>query len=214
MPTARSNPYTDPILELLVGPIGDDYAAAVAAASALHPSLQHVLPALAGTTMAPTMLQGSTKRNVMPARASVELDCRILPGTTEADVEREVRERLGDDVRYELERPEALVAGSSSPAHGPLYDACQSYLDSTDPGVKLLPMMCTGFTDSVYLRAAAGTVAYGLNPYRHTPAEVVVAGIHNSNERVHVDDLALSVHFHDYLARTLLATEGSAAPTS
>ena len=39
----------------------------------------------------------------MPARAWVELDCRILPGTTEADVEREVRARLGDGLRYELE---------------------------------------------------------------------------------------------------------------
>ncbi len=49
---------------------------------ALHPSLAELLPAMTGTTMAPTLLQGSTKRNVMPSRASVELDCRILPGTT------------------------------------------------------------------------------------------------------------------------------------
>ena len=33
-------------------------------------------------------------------RASVELDCRILPGTTEADVEAAVRARLGTDLPY------------------------------------------------------------------------------------------------------------------
>ncbi len=54
-----------------------------------------LMPALAGTTMAPTMVGASDKRNVMPSRAWVELDCRILPGTTKADVEAAVRDRLG-----------------------------------------------------------------------------------------------------------------------
>ena len=44
--------------------------------------------------MAPTMVGASDKRNVMPSRAWVELDCRILPGTTEAEVEAAVRDRL------------------------------------------------------------------------------------------------------------------------
>ena len=142
----------------------------------------------------------------MPARASVELDCRILPGTTEAEVEALVREVIGTDVRYALERPEALVAGSASPAAGPLYDICQAFLDETDPGAVLLPTVDTGFTDSVYLRAAAGTVAYGFNPIRTTPAEVVQAGYHNRDERIHVDDLALSVRFHEFAVRRLLGS--------
>jgi acetylornithine deacetylase/succinyl-diaminopimelate desuccinylase-like protein len=154
--------------------------------------------------MAPTMLAGSVKRNVLPARASVQLDCRILPGTTRDDVEREVRDRLGSDLPYEIGWPEALVAGSSSAATGPLYDACRDFVATHDPGSELLPVLCTGFTDSVYLRAAAGTVAYGISPLLRTPAEVASAGYHNRDERVHVDDLALGVRFHEHLARTLL----------
>ena len=80
---------------------------------ALHPELEHFLPALAGTTMAPTMVGGSDKRNVMPSRAWVELDCRILPGTTEADVEAAVRERLGRGPRL---RPDAGRSRSSPAA--------------------------------------------------------------------------------------------------
>jgi acetylornithine deacetylase/succinyl-diaminopimelate desuccinylase-like protein len=64
--------------------------------------------------------------------------------------------------------------------------------------------MCTGFTDSNYLRAAAGTHAYGFSPFRATPVEVVDAGYHNANERVHVDDLLLSTRFHVDLARRIL----------
>jgi acetylornithine deacetylase/succinyl-diaminopimelate desuccinylase-like protein len=210
MPSVQSNEYVDRMLRVLVGDFDGDYAGAVAAAAGLHPALTHLVPALTGTTMAPTMLRGSSKRNVMPARASVELDCRILPGTTEAEVEALVRQVIGSDLRYELERPEPLIAGSASPAAGPLYDICQEFLDETDPGAVLLPTMDTGFTDSVYLRASVGTVAYGFSPFRTTPAEVVQAGYHNRDERVHVDDLGLSLQFHEFAVRRLLGPQAEA----
>ena len=38
------------------------------------------LPSLLAMTFAPTRLQGSNARNVMPARATVDVDCRLLPG--------------------------------------------------------------------------------------------------------------------------------------
>ena len=54
----------------------------------------------------------------MPARASVELDCRILPGHHRAPTSSAtVRARLGNDIPYELElaggpgRGQRLVAG-------------------------------------------------------------------------------------------------------
>ena len=65
------SPLVDRTLEVLLGAPGEDFAAALARATRLHPALAHTLPALAGTTMAPTLLSGSSKRNVMPARASV-----------------------------------------------------------------------------------------------------------------------------------------------
>ena len=153
--------------------------------------------------MAPTLLEGSTKRNVMPARASVELDCRILPGTPAADVEATVRARLGNGITYELSWPEVLVAGSASPrSRADVGD--RGVLGGRGADVTVLPLLDCGFTDSVYLRAAAGTTAYGFSPYIHTPPEVLAAGYHNANERVHVDDLLLSVEFHVGLARRLL----------
>lgn len=205
MPRPRRSELTDAMLAvLLAGELSGDLETDVARAGALHPFLQHMLPALVGTTMAPTVLSASSKRNVMPARASVELDCRILPGTSEADVERDVRERLGADVAYELSWPEQLVAGSASPAEGPVPEALAAYLSSQASDVALLPVLDTGFTDSVYLRAAAGTAAYGFNPTWHTPAEVVEEGYHNADERIHVDDLLASVRFHVQLAERLL----------
>ena len=85
----------------------------------LHPDLATSLPAVAGTTMSPTLLHGAPARNVMPARAGVELDCRILPGTTEQDVLEAVRRRLGDDIPYELLQPEPANHGNASSADEP-----------------------------------------------------------------------------------------------
>lgn len=203
MPTPQESPHVDAMLSVLVGSYADRVAA-LRDAAALHPVLAHSIPALGGTTMAPTLLNGSFKRNVMPARASVELDCRILPGTSEADVERAVRSRLGADLPYELEWPEPLIAGSASSPTTDLMTAISRVLAASGDEAELLPMLCTGFTDSVYLREAGTPTAYGFSPFRSTPAEVLAAGFHNADERVHVDDLLLSVEFHLALARELL----------
>ncbi len=173
-------------------------------ASSLHPTLHGSLSAVAGTTMAPTILHGSPARNVMPARAAVELDCRTLPGTTDDEVLAAVRRRLGDDVRYELSLAEPSVHGNASEPAGPLWDVVSRFV-ADELGAAMFPTLCSGFTDSVYLRREFGTVAYGFSPFRATPPDVIEAGYHNADERVHVDDIALSADFHAYAARALLA---------
>lgn len=204
MPAPRRSELVDAMLAVLLGEDPGDLEDALQRAARLHPALEPVLPALVGTTMAPTVLQASNKRNVMPARASAELDCRILPGTTEADVEQAVRDRLGEGVPYELSWPEPLIAGSSSAADGPVVDAVRSFLRVQGVEAAVLPVLGTGFTDSVYLRAAGGTAAYGFSPFLTTSADVLEAGYHNADERVHVDDLLLATRFHLHLALEVL----------
>jgi acetylornithine deacetylase/succinyl-diaminopimelate desuccinylase-like protein len=208
MPTARRHEVVDTMLRILNGS-GDGeeqgIADAVEHARRLHPLFEHTIPAICGTTMAPTRLFGSAARNVIPARAGVELDCRVLPGTTPDDVEREVRERLGGGIDYELSFPEPMISGNYSPPSGVLWDAIAGWLDTLgDPAPTLVPTLDTGFTDSVYLRDAFGTLAYGYSPLRSTPPEIADAGYHAKDERVHIDDLALGVAFHDFVLRRLL----------
>jgi acetylornithine deacetylase/succinyl-diaminopimelate desuccinylase-like protein len=204
MPQPTATPIVTAMLAALLGREEPDLHRAIAEAEALHPSLAGSVTALTGSTLAPTMLWGSTKRNVMPSRATVEVDCRILPGTTQADVEALVRSRLGDDLPYALEWPEAIVESSSSPVDGVVPSAIAAFLAAEGDRATVLPTLCTGFTDSNYLRAAGGTAAYGFSPTRATPIEVLDAGYHNANERIHVDDLLLSTRFHLDLARRVL----------
>jgi acetylornithine deacetylase/succinyl-diaminopimelate desuccinylase-like protein len=81
-PKRRMLPETRAMLEALLGDVGDDLDAAIARACALHPGFPDLIPPLFSVTIAPTRLFGSSARNVMPGRASVECDCRILPGDT------------------------------------------------------------------------------------------------------------------------------------
>jgi acetylornithine deacetylase/succinyl-diaminopimelate desuccinylase-like protein len=212
LPSPVPHPLVDQMLGVLLGDAytpGDDLTSALAAAGALHPELEHLMPALAGTTMAPTMIGASDKRNVLPSKAWVELDCRILPGTTEADVEEAVRDRLvrGGESRlaFDLSWPEPLIPGNASPPDGPVVQAIREWVANEVADAELLPSLGTGFTDSSYLRAAAGTAAYGFSPNFTTPLDVLVAGYHNADERVHVDDLFASVRFHLHLAKALLS---------
>ena len=206
----RLRPETRRLLEILVGPFDGNLDDAMGAAVRLHPSFQEELSALFGTTIAPTRLHGSTARNVMPARASVECDCRVLPGTTEQELEEEVRAALGDGVPYELSFPEPPTGGTIAPIDTPLFDICQDFLDANDPGATIVPVISTGFCDSHYMRERFNTVAYGFWPLRSTPIDVYRAGFHNRNERVHADDLAYAVRFHLFAAERLLGRDGTA----
>ncbi|HEX2505782.1 MAG TPA: M20/M25/M40 family metallo-hydrolase [Gaiellaceae bacterium] len=192
----RVLPESRAMLEALGGPLDGNLDGALERATALHPSFREWLPPLFQATIAPTRLVGSPARNVMPSRASVECDCRVVPGTTPGELEAEFRRALGDDLPYELEFLEEPGGGTVSPLGTPLEDACRRFLARRDPEAALLPTLATGFTDSHYLREAWGTVAYGFWPFRHTPNEVYGSGFHNRDERVHVDDLGYAVEFH------------------
>jgi acetylornithine deacetylase/succinyl-diaminopimelate desuccinylase-like protein len=204
-PRRRLLPATTTMLENLIGPLGEDLDADIARAVALHPAFRDFIEPLFATTIAPTRLHGSDALNVLPARATVDCDCRVLPGTSEDELLAELRDVLGSDVPYEVEVLEPLTGGTVSPVESRLFDACRSFIDAHDPKAILLPTICNGFTDSHYLRAAFGAVAYGLWPMRTTPYEIAAAGVHGHNERIHVDDLGYATMFHIEVCRSLLA---------
>ena len=162
---------------------------------------------LLSLTLSPTIIAASERRNVIPASCDVTVDCRILPGKTPEDVEpiiRSVLNRTGvDEGDYELEFLERW-GGTRSPLATPLWQAIEGWVGSIEPGAEVLPVCCAGFTDSHWLRAAFGTVAYGFFPMRTMDPELAARLIHSADERVHVDDLELGVEFLRELARSPL----------
>ena len=213
-PRRRLVPATRVLLHALLGDeaalADEDLDRAVKRATALHPALPGLIAPLFSTTIAPTRLHGSDALNVLPARASVDCDCRLLPGTTLEALRAELVEALGDDLPYELEFLDPLVGGSISTLDSPLYTVCERFLAAHDPGAILLPTICTGFTDSDYARRSYGSVAYGFWPMRRTPFEVWGTTVHGHDERVHADDLGYATLFHIEACRALLGADGLA----
>jgi acetylornithine deacetylase/succinyl-diaminopimelate desuccinylase-like protein len=167
-----------------------------------------MLPALVepllAFTLSPTMIDASHQRNVIPAQCEITVDCRLLPESTPADVEPLIRAALGDG-RYDIEFEE-VVGGTRSPLDTPLWDALERFTEGIEPGARLAPMACPGFTDSHYLREAFGTIAYGFFPLRDMGPEETSKLVHSANERTSVGDLELGVDMLRYVARELLTT--------
>ena len=74
-----------------------------------------------------------------------------------------------------------------------------------EPGARLAPVACAGFTDSHYLRQAYGTTAYGFFPIRTMDTELATKLVHSADERIAVDDLELGTTMLRHAAHSLLA---------
>ena len=172
-------------------------------ARALHPTLPALVEPLLSLTLSPTMIDASHQRNVIPALCEITVDCRLLPEQTPAAAEPLIRAALGEG-DYELEWTEA-TGGTRSELQTPLWDAIAGFVAGIEPGARMAPIACPGFTDSHFLREAFGTVAYGFFPIKAMDAEFATKLVHSANERIAVDDLELGVDMLRATARTLLA---------
>jgi acetylornithine deacetylase/succinyl-diaminopimelate desuccinylase-like protein len=189
----RMGPETSAFFQVAAGGPVPDARQAVVAARELHPLGAELIGPLLGMTVAPTMIEASRKRNVIPALCEVTVDCRLLPGQTQAEAEQVIRAQLGND-GYELEWLEAH-GGTRSPLETPLWDAVAGFVPEIEPGATAAPILVPGFTDSHWMRAAFGTVAYGFFPMRAMDTELAMRLIHSADERAALDDLELGVRF-------------------
>jgi len=178
-----------------------DASQALELARELDPFAADLLEPLLSFTLSPTMISASERRNVIPSTCEIVVDCRLLPGQTQADVEPILRDVLGEG-DYELEWIEGR-GGTRSPFEGPLWDAVQSWVAESEPGATAVPVCVAGFTDSHWLRESFGTVAYGFFPSRYMSPEVAARLIHSADERIAVDDLALGVDCFRHVAQAV-----------
>jgi acetylornithine deacetylase/succinyl-diaminopimelate desuccinylase-like protein len=195
---------TPPALHLLAAlGLDGDPATALAALAERAPEYAPEVEAMLRVTLAPTMVDASDAMNVIPERARLHVDCRVPPGMDEPAVLERVHEVLGT-TGYRLEFVERVVGNASAP-RSPLFDALEGWVDRTEPGVRCLPTISVGYSDSRAFRDAfPECVAYGFFPYRHMTTELLGELAHGRDERVDVRDLALAVDCYRGVATELL----------
>ena len=143
--------------------------------------------AMLSNTASPTVVRAGSKVNVIPGRASVDLDGRTLPGQSESAFLAELRDALGGDPRLEVLR--SLPSVEASPKT-PLFDHLAATVRRHDPTGHPLPYLIPGFTDAkAYARL--GTICYGFAPVKFDPTHEVnfTKMYHGHDERVPIDGL-------------------------
>ena len=163
--------------------------------------LDRIIEALTTNVFTPTTVDASGPLNVVLEEASVNIYGAVLPGTTEEDVERELRDALGDG-DYDLEVG-GLQSGSTSPADSPLRRTIEEFLGERDPEARLVPALGYGYSDCQTLREAYDSVVYGFIPFRHADPEINLLSKHGVDERILVDDLLFQVDAALHICRRL-----------
>jgi acetylornithine deacetylase/succinyl-diaminopimelate desuccinylase-like protein len=153
------------------------------------PMYARALRALVRDTFSPDLISSGVKYNVIPGDAVVEVDCRLLPGSSEADIRAEVERRIGPDLLAAC-RIERMAWGEpvESPAEGPLWDVLVETLRDHDPEAVPLPVMAPFATDAKST-ALVGTPTYGFSPLRLEPDERFLERFHGVDERISLDAL-------------------------
>jgi acetylornithine deacetylase/succinyl-diaminopimelate desuccinylase-like protein len=155
-------------------------------------------------TLAPTVIHGGTKTNVIPDRVQLDVDVRTLPGQTDAEVDEVLREAMGDLAEgVEIEaifREEA----TSSPIDNPLWDAMERAAQRFYPEARCVPSLSAGGTDARVFRER-GVPSYGFGLFsERMSADRFVSMYHGNDERVDQESLRLSTEMWQQLARDFL----------
>lgn len=162
------------------------------------------LHACTHTTFSANVMAGTTKTNVIPGHADIEVDIRTMPGEDEAAVLAHLREALGDFADEVEVSPIVHDAATISPTTTPLWDSLQRAVNRPFPAARLLPSLTVGFTDARIYREL-GAVAYGaglLSPELDSGA--FSQRFHGNDERIDVESLRLTTNLWVDVVRDLL----------
>ena len=137
------------------------------------------------TTCVATMLDGGHAPNALPQRAGANVNCRIFPGVSVADVKATLEKVIADP------KVTVTLTGDLSPTPPPpplspnVLGPAEAVAREMWPGVPIIPAMSTGATDSRFLNAH-GIPSYGLTGMFSVPT---TSGVHGLNERIMVRSL-------------------------
>lgn len=135
-------------------------------------------------TINPTIIEGGLQENAVPSEVEILLDCRLLPGSSQSDVVREVLAVVGENAEIKVERYE----DGPPTVDMALMPYLSNILEKADPGSKAIPYMVAGGTDAKWFHEL-GIDTYGFTPMRLPPSMEFMTLFHGEDERIPVDAL-------------------------
>jgi acetylornithine deacetylase/succinyl-diaminopimelate desuccinylase-like protein len=137
-----------------------------------------------------TRLEAGHADNALPQSARATVNCRVLPGESVDEVERTLREVLGEP-GIAIARVNQPTPSPPSPLTTELMGPIEKLVDEFWPGVPVVPIMETGATDGLYVRNA-GIPVYGVGAIFDDPDDIRA---HGKDERIAIDRFYEALEF-------------------
>jgi acetylornithine deacetylase/succinyl-diaminopimelate desuccinylase-like protein len=158
--------------------------------------------ALLRTTCVATLISGGHAENALPQRAKATIQCRMMPGDTEANVQAALIDTLNDPgIKVTLDAPP--IVSPESPPTPQIMQKIGALAHSMWPGVPIIPTMATGFSDDRQTRNA-GIPSYDVSGVWN---DVDENRAHGRDERVGVQAFDQSVEFTYRLIKAMGRTK-------
>jgi acetylornithine deacetylase/succinyl-diaminopimelate desuccinylase-like protein len=147
-----------------------------------------LMHAIIRNTLAPVMVAGGFRSNVIPGSAEATINVRIIPGTDPNEIVRTFQAAVDDpSITVRLAAPSAGPSRvAPSPEDTELYRALEKEARATFPGAEVTPYLFQAGTDAVAWRNR-GVPVYGIYPYPITADELT--RMHGNDEKVSVASL-------------------------
>jgi acetylornithine deacetylase/succinyl-diaminopimelate desuccinylase-like protein len=142
------------------------------------------------TTIAPTIIHGGVKENIIPSECEAVFDCRVLPGQSVDETFSLIKNLLRDvgidKLSFEIIQ---IHDGNESTTQTPLYSTISNVLKEFEPNCGVTPTLTTGGTDSRFFRET-GSICYGFHPMRpDEPNDLLEKRMHGIDERITIENL-------------------------
>jgi carboxypeptidase PM20D1 len=151
------------------------------------------------TTIAPTMLTGSPKENVLPQTATALINYRIAPWNTSDQIMQRAKEATkGQPVSLSWVKP-PLEPSKTSSANSPGWNIIAASAIATSPGITPAPYLVVGGTDGRAMQNVSDDV-YRLLPFSLALKDTAM--LHGTNERVSIANINRAINFYARLIAT------------
>lgn len=151
------------------------------------------------TTCVATMLTAGHAENALPQSATATVNCRVMPGTSEAEVKRALESVVGDPT-ITVSTVYQMIPSTASPLRDDVLPAIEKAADAFWRGAQVVPGMSAGATDGLYLRNVNVPV-FGLSAIEIDPAD---DRSHGLDERAPVKSVFESREYWYALVKALL----------
>ena len=143
------------------------------------------------TTTAVTMAEGSPAANVLPQKASVTVNFRMMPGVTIKNVEEHIRKCVRNK-DIEVEYLKGKEASKVSPTDSRSFKILEEICTRTDPDLLVAPYLVMGGTDAYHYEEVCDNI------YRFAPFVMdtkLLLTTHGTDERIPIACMADALKF-------------------